>query len=180
MISKIEVKQLWEDAPLPIIVGVLIFLSPYFFFDFQKEEIATNELKMDELLKKTCSDVQWKWKSEISEKYFKNLEYKMASIANLLPAESSIPDVINLVSKSAEKAGLKIIAVSYDISRKNKESVDSFPKMKMNLDIVGEYPALKIFLQIIEDSLFRILPVEISLTAEGKFLVKLMVLLRPS
>ncbi|MBF0409909.1 MAG: type 4a pilus biogenesis protein PilO [Candidatus Riflebacteria bacterium] len=177
MINVTEQKELREKSVLPLILGCLIFMFSFYLFTNEKAEIAESEKSIDSVLKKFRKTVSQKIEYDRLVESCLMLDSKMKEFENSLPAESSIPQIITSVASLSSEAGLTLSSVNYSIKREEEARKEFFPWLKMETDLSGEYHLLRKFIKSLDS--YNVFPVEITLTSEKKYRVKLLKMLRP-
>lgn len=135
---------------LPIIIlSIFIFINLLFYFVFilpVKKETKTKNNQYQALRTGLNQKIQYKKaKNEISEFY------------KTLPDKMDFTKIINFISSSAKRNGLKMPSISYqqdkaDDAKKNSKAIDGYEKTTLLFSVQGRYEGIRRIIHEIESA----------------------------
>jgi Tfp pilus assembly protein PilO len=144
-----------------------ILISVLLFFLFISPKQTSLSILNSQLLQK-------KYELETLDKYFqeilktseklKNYQEEISKIDSALPDNPSIPPLFNFLQKSSSQSGLLL----ENIVSINLKEEGRLKKWTTTLKLKGDYPSLKNFISILENSARLIKVDKISIWSEGE------------
>lgn len=176
LINPLELKQLKERAPLPAILGILMFFLPLYLVDPIKESLESTEKNLDSLLRSARQIVMNRGREIDKFEKYGMLQKKLARIESWIQPESYLPLVIERIHEISEIFSVKLLAIDYSFPKAD------FPQTRqvaMNMTIKADYLSVRAFLKALEGFPLPLFPTEILATEDGNFSLVLLHMIRP-
>jgi hypothetical protein len=176
MINPNEVQQLKQRAPLPIILGIIMFLLPTFLVSPKQESLESVEKSLDTSIQSARQTVISRKRELDWFEKFGAMQQRLSQVETWLQPEPYLPQVIDQLHTVAETFGVKLHEVSYSTPARDKLDV---ARLIMQLNLSATYDGIRGFLRALEGFPLPLFPGEITATRDGQFSIELMYLFRP-
>lgn len=179
MMNPIELQKLKERAPLPIVIAAIMFFAPGYIVGPLEENLVASSKTLESSLKNARGALHQKADDAAITLKLVDLRKRLGKVDAWLPPTAFMPNVIEEFHALSAVAGVKIGAVTYGFDQGRRDNLTMPPRIAVNLQLEGEYSAVRTFMQAIESLPFPLVPVELNAGADRHYQLELLQFVRP-
>lgn len=147
MMNPSETQKLWEWAPLPILITVILLLAPKFIIDPQIDNFTEADLAIGRTLTAMRESLAARRNDSLRQQRLEQINVQMTRLNRWLPREEFLPSLIEQCDRLATLYGVRMSSVNYKFQEKNGKALPGFT---LTFNLNGEYAPVRGFIQALE------------------------------
>jgi len=177
MMNQSEIKKLRENAPLPFIITLIMYLAPGFVLVPQFENLSITEASYDASLK-TAAEARRQRSDDMSKRELSaRLSSESTRLDTWLPPESDLPTLIDRINETAYQLGIDISTVQYEMDRSSDSKLP--PRVMLRFNLQSDYAGIRSFIQAVKAIPMPLLITEVSANESRNYSISMMHLVKP-
>lgn len=147
MMNPVEIQKLWQKAPFPIIVTIILCLASQAILTPQQDNLKESESALVQTVHGMKGSLLARSAEIQKQSRFELVEQQMQRLNRWLPEESYLPILVEQCNRLADLFAVKLSAVQYKYQDREKGDL---PNFRLTFTLKGEYAAMRAFVQALE------------------------------
>ncbi len=171
-----ELAKLKEKAPVPLLLLLILFFLPAFVLEPELDALKQSAKVFDSSLKRARDLRHLREKYTYQSQRFARLEQIKGDLFALIPKESALPEMIDLLHATAASSSVVVDNVQYSFSREYEKL--SVPGYDITMSLSSSYEGIRALLAALESMPTPVLIKEVLMTESRRYVLTMRLLVK--
>lgn len=171
-----EVAKLKEQAPIPLILLLILFFLPAFLLEPEAEALGKSGKNYDASLEKAAKLIELRQKYDEQSQYIGQLQKVKNDLLTLLPQESALAAMIDSLHQRAAACSVVVEQVSYGFSSHYEKL--AVPGYDISMKLTSDYQGIRALLADLETMPTPVIIKEVVMNEERQYVLAVRLLVK--